>query len=244
VILIDTVRTALGRIHRDDPVAPGTGGPAGNARLTAWTGLVLLVLSLAELVTLINVGSLISWHIVIGVLLVPPALVKTGSTTWRIVRYYRHDFAYRHAGPPPMLLRALGPGVVASTLGLLASGLVLILLGENSSRSVLVTVLGQRVNWLTLHQGLFIVWAVLTSLHVLARTVPALQLTVLPKHTTTTVPGTKSRAAVLASSLVVAAVAAVLVLSASGSWRHGERHGKPHSAHAGLVNRQSPHPRD
>lgn len=228
-ILIDTVDTALGRNHRDDPVAPGTGGPAGNARLTAWTGLVLLVLSLAELITLINVDSLISWHIIIGTLLVPPALLKTVSTGWRIVRYYRRNPDYHHAGPPPMLLRILGPGVVASTLGLLVSGLVLILLGEGNSRTVLVTVLGQRIDWLTLHQGLFIVWAVLTGLHVLARTVPALQLTVLTKHTTANVDGTRSRATVLAGCAVVAAAAAVLVLSASGSWRGGERHGPPHS---------------
>jgi hypothetical protein len=75
----DTLRAAAGRYHRNDPTAPGSGGPAGNARLTAWAGLLLLVLSLAELVTLINVGGLISWHVVIGVLLVPPALLKTVS---------------------------------------------------------------------------------------------------------------------------------------------------------------------
>lgn len=226
-ILTEAVNAALGRVHRDDPAAPTTGGAAGNARVTAWTGLILLVLSLAELVTLINVGSLISWHIVIGTLLVPPALLKTGSTGWRIVRYYRRNPAYYHAEPPPMLLRVLGPCVVASTLGLLTSGLVLVLLGQDSSRAVLITALGQRVDWLTLHQGLFIVWAVLTGLHVLGRTVPALQLTVLPKHTTPVVAGTGSRAAALLGSLAIASVAAVLVLAASGSWR-GEEHHRPY----------------
>jgi hypothetical protein len=56
----ETFYTATGRRHRDDPLEPRTGGPAGNARLTAWTGLLLLVLSLAELVTLLDVGGLIS----------------------------------------------------------------------------------------------------------------------------------------------------------------------------------------
>jgi hypothetical protein len=195
-IVIDTLYAALGRSHRDDPVASGTGGPAGNARLTAWTGLLLLVLSVAELVTLINVGGLISWHIVIGTLLVPPALLKTASTGWRIARYYRGNLAYHQAGPPPLLLRILGPGVVASTLGLLVSGLLLVLLGQDRSRTVLLTALGQRVDWLTLHQGLFIVWAVLTGLHVLGRTVPALQLTVLRERTARTVDGTTSCSAV------------------------------------------------
>lgn len=226
-ILTDTLHAALGRIHRDDPVAPATGGPAGNARLTAWAGLILLVLSLAELITLIDVSGLLSWHVVLGTLLVPPALLKTGSTGWRIARYYRRNQGYHRAGPPPMLLRILGPGVVATTLGLLASGLTLILLGQDSSRAVLFTALGQRVDWLTVHQGMFIVWAVLTGLHVLARLIPALQLTVLAKATSTPVGGAKSRAAILAGSLVVAAVAAAFVLSASGSWRHDDHHARP-----------------
>jgi hypothetical protein len=72
---------------RTDPVLAGSGGPAGNAVLTAWTGLTLLVLSVAELLTLFDVRGLISWHVAIGALLVPPALVKTASTGWRIARY-------------------------------------------------------------------------------------------------------------------------------------------------------------
>jgi hypothetical protein len=228
-IVTETLSAALGQLHRADPVVPGSGGPAGNARLTAWTGLLLLVLSLAELVTLINVGGLISWHIVIGTLLVPPALLKTASTGWRITRYYSGNPDYHQAGPPPMLLRILGPGVVGSTLGLLTSGLVLIFLGRDSSGTVLFSALGQRVDWLTMHQGLFIVWAVFTGLHVLARTVPAIQLTVLRTRAGRAVDGPRSRAAVLAGTSVVAALAAVLVLSASGSWRHGEHHRPPRS---------------
>src|SRR6185369_10099690 len=117
-----TYAEAIGRTHRDDPVRPGTGGPAGNARLTAWTGVVLLALFAAELVTLLDVRGLIGWHVAVGVLLVPPALVKTGSTGWRIIRYYTGDRSYRRAGPPPGPLRILGPLVVVSTLAVLASG--------------------------------------------------------------------------------------------------------------------------
>lgn len=225
--MLDTLNTALGRAGRDDPIAPHTGGPAGNARLTAWTGLLLLALSVAELITLIDVGDLISWHIVIGTLLIPPALLKTASTDWRIARYYRRNPDYRHAGPPPMLLRILGPGVVASTLGMLASGVVLVVIGENNSRAVLITALGQRVDWLTVHQGLFIIWAVLTGLHVLARFVPALQLTALTGHPTTAVDGSRLRAAALGAAIIVAALSAILVLSAAGSWKHDDHHRRP-----------------
>jgi hypothetical protein len=48
---------AAGRRRRADPVLAGAGGPAGNARLTAWTGLVLLALFGAELVTLVDVSG-------------------------------------------------------------------------------------------------------------------------------------------------------------------------------------------
>jgi len=52
----------------------------------------LLVASVAELLTLVNVNGLLSWHVAIGALLVPPALMKTTSTGWRTARYY--------TGPP------------------------------------------------------------------------------------------------------------------------------------------------
>lgn len=41
-VLNDVVTTAIGAAHRDDSVEPRSGGPAGNARLTAWAGLFLL----------------------------------------------------------------------------------------------------------------------------------------------------------------------------------------------------------
>ncbi len=220
-VLDDTLAEALGRGGRDDPVLARTGGPAGNARLTAWTGLLILVLSLAELVTLLDVRGYISWHIVLGTLLIPPALLKTGSTGWRILRYYRHDPNYVQAGPPPLLLRLLGPGVVLSTLGLLGSGLILVLVGDNNAHTLLFSVLGQRVDWLRLHQGLFLVWGVLTGLHALARLVPALMLTFLPPGRRLSLEGRWARLTAFGVTAVAAAVAAVLVLSAGGSWRDG-----------------------
>jgi hypothetical protein len=225
-IVGDTLDAALGRTHRHDPVAAGTGGPAGNARLTAWTGLLLLVLSVAEVITLIDVGGLISWHIVIGTLLIPPALLKTASTGWRIARYYNGTRPYRQAGPPPMLLRILGPGVIVFTLGLLASGVLLVFLGVNRSRTVVITALGQRVDWVTVHQGLFIGWAVLTGLHVLARVVTALRLTVL-QNVAGDIDGGRARAALLVATVVAATVAAWFVLAAAASWQGDQNH-EPH----------------
>src|SRR6478752_4564021 len=95
--LAGALAEATGRRERENPVLPTTAGPAGNAVLTAWTGLVLLVLSVAELLTLFNVRGLISWHIAIGALLVPPALMKTATTSWRMTRYYLGSEPYTRA---------------------------------------------------------------------------------------------------------------------------------------------------
>jgi hypothetical protein len=221
-----TVAPALGREERDDPVLPGTGGPAGNAILTAWTGLVLLVLSVAELLTLVDVRGLISWHVAIGALLVPPALMKIGSTGWRVVRYYRGSPPYQQAGPPPTLLRLLGPLVVASTVALLGTGILLILLGEESSRSSLVTVLGFRVDWLSLHQASFIVWATATGIHLLARIVPAVRLA-FGRTRERGVPGRVTRGAAAVVVLAAAAALAVVLVRADGTWGHDDHRGPP-----------------
>jgi|SRR4051794_3813290 hypothetical protein len=215
----ETLSVALGQEHRDDPVLASTGGPAGNAVLTAWTGLVLLVLGVAELLTLVNIRGLISWHVAVGALLVPPALAKTVSTGWRIVRYYGGSAAYAEAGPPPLALRLLGPIVVISTLAVLGTGVVLVVLGEDDSRRALVTVLGFRVDWITLHQAAFAVWATATGLHLLARIVPAVRLTVLADRGRR-VPGGLGRLAVLAVVAVSAVVLAVVLVRADGSWHH------------------------
>jgi hypothetical protein len=200
-------------------VLPRTGGPAGNSLVTAWTALVLLVLSLAELLTLVDVHGLLSWHVAIGALLIPPALTKTASTGWRMARYYLGSTPYQKAGPPPLLLRLLGPLVVVSTLGLLGSGALLVLLGEDTARQGLVSVAGLRVDWLTLHQGFFAVWVVVTALHVLGRFVPALRMTVARADAgTREVPGRWTRALLLVAVVTSAAALAVVLVHAAGSW--------------------------
>jgi hypothetical protein len=219
--LRETVDSALGKLHRDDPVLPRTGGPAGNAQLTALIGLVLLVLFLAELVTLIDMHGLISWHIAIGVALVPPSLAKTATTGWRIVRYYAGVRPYRQAGPPPLLLRLLGPLVVGGTLAVLGSGLALIPLGPDAGRRTLFAALGQQVSPLTIHQASFIVWAVATGLHVLARAVPAFGIVTTSGPNGRRPGGTATRGVILLTTLAVAAVAAAILLASSHSWTSG-----------------------
>ena len=117
--------------------------------------MVLLVLLAVEGITLIDVRGLITWHIVVGSLLVPPALLKTATTGWRMVRYYAGNRDYRTAGPPPLILRLLAPLVVASTLALLTTGIVVGVVGPDSARA---SIWGTPASLLFLHQASFAVW--------------------------------------------------------------------------------------
>ena len=218
---------AAGRTTGHHPVLAGTGGPAGNAILTAWTGLVLLVLAVSELLTLVDVRGLLSWHVAIGSLLLPAAVLKTGSTGWRLVRYYLGNEPYREAGPPPLLFRLLGPLVVVFTLSLLGSGVLLIVLGEQSSRQELATLVGFRVDWITVHQAAFAAWAAVTGVHLLGRIVPALTLTFRGRGRGK-VPGGRARTGLVGVAAALAVTLAVLLVQADGTWAHDDvRHGAP-----------------
>jgi hypothetical protein len=131
-------------------------GVKGNARLTGSVAAVLLVLLAVEGVTVLRVGSLLTLHVFVGFVLIPPILLKVASTGYRFVRYYAGSPAYRHKGPPPLALRLLGPMMVVLTLTLFITGVAL-LFASASLRSLL----------LTLHQVSFVLWFVVMTVHVL-----------------------------------------------------------------------------
>jgi hypothetical protein len=222
-VVDELVATASGRNHRDDPIRGHSGGPAGNARLTAWSGLLLLTLLAVEGATLVSIGSLMGVHIFVGVIVIPPVLLKSGATTWRFLRYYTRHPDYVTAGPPPMVLRVLGPLVIITSVAVLATGLGLIVQGSGSFTS-LVTVAGTDVTMATLHKASFIAWFVVMTLHVLGRTLPALRILGWKQSPASRVPGGRWRAAVLAVVLATGLVAGGLVLGASSWWTTGWQH--------------------
>ena len=130
-------RPELGRTHLPRQELPqGDGSDAdecveGNARLTGMTAAVLLILLAIEGFTILRIGKLLTLHVVIGMVLVPPVFLKIGSTTWRFAHYYLGSPEYRRKGPPPALLRLLGPFLVVLTIAVLGSGIAL-LLGPSS----------------------------------------------------------------------------------------------------------------
>ncbi len=203
----DAYLTAVGATHREDPTGR-VGGPAGNSRLTALTGLVLMVLFLVEGVTLVSMGPLIDVHVFVGMMLVPVAVLKTATTGYRVVRYYTGSRVYVTAGPPPLLLRLLGPLVVLATLALLGTGITLGVVGPGRGGLVLA------------HQASFVVWLVAIGLHVLGRTFPAARLALGEATASPRVSGQVLRAVVLAATLAGAVWLATVTVTWAGPW-HG-----------------------
>ena len=70
------------------------GGTEGNARLIGWTGLVLLVLLAIEGVTILDIRPLLSVHVFVGLLLIPPVALKLAATGYRLLRYYTRAAEY------------------------------------------------------------------------------------------------------------------------------------------------------
>ncbi len=98
------------------------GGPDGNERMTSTVGLVLVVLLVVEAATTLSLSSLLPVHLFLGLLLLPPIVLKLATTGWRFVRYYTGRKPYRLKGPPELLLRLLAPALVASTVLLFSTG--------------------------------------------------------------------------------------------------------------------------
>jgi hypothetical protein len=200
---------------RDRVVRPGRAerradaGVAANARLTASNAAVLLVLLAIEGVTVLRVRALLTPHVFIGMVLVPPVLLKMASTTWRFARYYRGDAAYRRKGAPPLLLRLLGPAVVILTLVLLGSGVGLLLAGRS---------------WLPLllkvHKASFILWFGAMTIHVLGHLGEVFRLAPRDwlRRTRRDVTGAGTRQWLIAASLVAGAMLGFVLLSQVGHW--------------------------
>jgi hypothetical protein len=179
----------------------------GNERLTASAAVALLILLLVEGVTILFLRQLLSVHLFVGALLVPPGLLKLGSTGYRFARYYRGDTVYRAKGPPPALLRAIGPVVVITTVLLLASGIALMVAGPSSKNTLL-----------PIHKITFIVWLAFMGVHVLGHVLelpPAVRSDLARR---TDVPGRSLRWMLLGVAIAGGAGLGAWALTYAGPW--------------------------
>jgi hypothetical protein len=177
------------------------GGSEGNERLTAAAAAALLVLLALEGGTLLAIDRFVVPHIFIGFLLIPLVLLKLGSTSWRMTRYYRGVGDYVRRGPPATLLRiVVAPVTVASTVALFATG-------------VAVALAGTRGFVLGLHKASFAVWFAATSVHVLAH------ISKLPRLLSDRLPGRRARLAAVSAALVTGGVVSTAMLPVADHWQ-------------------------
>ena len=132
-------------------------GHRGQRRADQRRAAVLVVLLLTEGVTIIDMGGLRTPHMVVGLVLIPPVLVKLGSTGYRFARYYLaraglpREGAAAHAAARCSRRRSSSRRSASSP-----PGVALLALGHRSD------------TLLEVHKVTFIVWGVVFGVHVLA----------------------------------------------------------------------------
>jgi hypothetical protein len=191
------------------------GGVSGNERLTAATGIALVVLLAVIGVTLLRLRSLISVHLFVGLVLIGPVALKMASTGYRFARYYTSNPVYRERGAPPIVLRLIAPVVVATSVVVLATGVALLFVGPDSAGILR-----------GLHKASFIVWVAFTTIHMLGH-LPDLQKTFLTERGgrfeyNSLAAGRTGRLVSLAGVVVAGVVLAIVLIPYFGAWSHFE----------------------
>jgi hypothetical protein len=209
------MKTRIEPRHRRT-AADKTGGVAGNEKLTAMTGSVLLVLLAVEGLTILRLHALLTVHFFVGMLLIGPVLLKMGSTGYRFARYYTGSAPYVKKGPPAIALRILGPVIMATSVGVIATGVGLAVLGPGNSL------------WLLAHKAFFIVWFGATAIHVLwyAPQLPRLLRGDSPHldRARYVLAGAGRRWALLITALIVGLITAFATYHTAGNWLGPVKH--------------------
>ena len=184
--------------------------PAGNKRLTAAVGVLLLAPVLLEIATvLFGVHTFMSWHVFVGLALIPLVVLKLATTGWRFARYYTRSRAYVANGPPQAAMRLLAPFLVVATVVLFGSGVAMGLLHGHALQ------IARR-----LHGPAAAIWLLLLGLHVLVYLGRALRDTaddVLPADRTS-VRGKAVRRYMLATAVVGGLVLGGALVPAQHRW--------------------------
>ncbi|HET7420809.1 MAG TPA: hypothetical protein VFL27_10550 [Candidatus Dormibacteraeota bacterium] len=160
-ILVLVVAPLAGRAESPFGDAPSVDGPVlTNRRLTAIAGIVLYALLVAIAVTVVDIRRFLIEHYLVGFLLIPPVMLKLGSTGYRLLRYYSGSRPFRIAGAPPPILRFLvAPVLVVSTAAVFVTGLELWFFGLEFGSL-----------WVSLHTLSALVMLAAVAAHLLAHT--------------------------------------------------------------------------
>ena len=202
--------TLTGNARHRHRRADSADGAAGNERLTAMTGAVLLVLFAAEGLTILRIHRLLTVHFFLGMLLLGPVALKVASTGYRFVRYYAGSAPYVRRGPPARPMRLLGPLMIATSLGVLGTGVILALVGPGNGQ------------WLFLHKATFVLWFGVMTIHVLVYAPRLPRLLVggpSAGRAVATLAGRGTRWLLLAAALAGGLVIAMATLHLAAPWR-------------------------
>lgn len=188
----------------------GETGVEGNSRLTGATGALLFVLLFVEGVTILRIRQLIAVHVFVGMLLVPPVLLKVATTGYRFVRYYSRNPDYRARGTPPFALRALGPVVVVLTLAVFGTGIGLLTVSPAQPGLLLAA-----------HKGSFVLWFIVMAAHVLSHLRETAVLAWRDWRAGYMSPAKRARRLALFAALVGGVALGALLLPTAAPW-HGK----------------------
>ncbi|MBU6496314.1 MAG: hypothetical protein KGR42_07920 [Acidobacteria bacterium] len=131
--------------------------PATNSGITNATAVLLLLALFAEGLTIPLLPGSVTLHAALGAALMGPVALKSASTAWRMIHYYLGESSYVEKGPPPLVLRLLGPFVGLLTWVVLVSGVVLMVPSWRSVDSLALFV----------HKASFVLWFGAMAIHVL-----------------------------------------------------------------------------
>ena len=112
----------------------------------------------------------------------------------------RRSWRYVRKGPPPLLLRVLGPFVVVLTVAVLASGIV-------------AAINGPETRWLFVHKATFVLWFGVMTVHVLGHIVETGRLAFADFSQRSRLSGAATRVTLL---VIVLATGVVLGLATRG----------------------------
>ncbi len=175
--------------------------------MTGVLGAVLLVSLAVEGVTVLSVEDMFTLHVAVGLFVIPVVCLKLATTGYRFFHYYRGTAAYRRKGPPHPVLRITSPVVIVATISLLVSGIVTLAVGPRHSDT-----------WLTIHQGSFIVWFAVTTIHVLGHVSETWKLTVAEMRADPPVPRRGARVSLVVCSLAIGLALGTASLGWTSAW--------------------------
>ena len=197
----ESMHSDVSTLERDDA------GVEGNARLTGMAGAVIFALLAIEGFTIRGVGGHLTLHVFIGMMLIPLIVLKSVSTGYRIVQYYRGNGAYVRRGAPPLLLRVLGPFVIFLSIAVVGTG-------------ILAIVSGRGTRWLLIHKLTFIAWFVVMTVHVLGHFIETTHLAVADVTGERRISGRTQRVLVILTALLLGIALGIGTRGLVNDWHH------------------------